>query len=73
MYAANTKSLQKSDHSNIVFFQDGVQDGRQKTCLLIKHVYMIYGQFRSTYTVYLVVILHVSSKHHIKYVLFFEI
>ena len=69
MYAANTKSLQKSDHSNIVFFQDGVQDGRQKPCLLIIHVHMVNGQFRCTYTVYLAVILHVSRHNQICFIL----
>ena len=37
------------------------------------YAYGIYGQLRCMYSVYLVVILHVSSIHHYKYVLFFGI
>ena len=74
MNAANTKNLPKSDHSKRVFFKDGTQDGRQNLYLLIEHImHMVHGQFRRTHTVYLSVILHVSSIHHIKYILFFGI
>ena len=67
MYAANAKNLQKIVPLKHCFFQDSVQDSRQNPCLLIIHVHMVNFQFRCTYTVYLVVILHVSSRHHIKY------
>ena len=56
-------------HSKSIFFQDGVQDGRQT----YEHMHMVYSQFRCTDMLYLVIILHVSSIHHIKYFLFFEI
>ena len=61
------KVYQNRTTQMVFFFQDGVRDGRQNLCLLIEHMHMLYGQFRCTYTVYLVVILHVTSIHHIKY------
>ena len=67
------KVYQNRTTQNVCFFQDSVQNGRQSLCLLFEHMHMVYGEYRCTHTVYLVVILHVSSKHHFKYVLFFGI
>ena len=72
MYNIYMQQIQKKiGPLKTVFFKDGVQDGRQNIFLLIEYMHMVYGQLCCTYSVYLVVILHVSSIHHIKYVLFF--